>query len=108
MRRPTEKDPKILIALGARLAAAKRTLPPDGYDAFKRREPESFGTRTTRGDWSPTKDQRLIRIYCISALRDNVSKLPDGLEHAARITQARRINASLPDRTRRDQSLEHA
>jgi hypothetical protein len=40
MKRPTEKDPRVLLALGARLGVAKRTLPRDAYDALKRREPE--------------------------------------------------------------------
>jgi hypothetical protein len=39
MRRSAQKDPRVLLALGARLAAAKRTLSPDAYDAFRRREP---------------------------------------------------------------------
>jgi hypothetical protein len=75
MRRLTEKNPKNLIALGARLAEAKQTLPPDGYDAFKRREPE---LRHETKPWKVANDkaQRLIRIASIQALRDNVDKLP--------------------------------
>jgi hypothetical protein len=40
VRRLTEKNPKNLIALGVRLAEAKRTLAPDAYEAFMRRERE--------------------------------------------------------------------
>jgi hypothetical protein len=75
MRRATEKDPKMLIALGAKLAEAKRTLSPEGYDAFKRREPELWH-ETKHGKLVDDKDRRLIRIASIQALRDNVDKLP--------------------------------
>jgi hypothetical protein len=75
VKRPTEKDPKVLIALGARLAEAKRTLSPDAYDAFKRREPE---LRHEAEPWRVAHDkaQRLIKIASLLALRDNVDKLP--------------------------------
>jgi hypothetical protein len=44
MKRPTEKDPRILLALGERLAVAKRTLSPEAYDAGS----ASCGTRPVR------------------------------------------------------------
>lgn len=77
MRKPTEKDPKILIALGDRLAKAKQELPPDGYDAFKRREPE-LQHETKPGRLVVDKDQRLRRLAAMPVIRDNIDKLPRG------------------------------
>lgn len=77
MRRPIEKDPKALIALGERLAKAKRELSPDGYDAFKRREPE-LQHETKPGRLVADKDQRLRRLASMPVIRANIDKLPWG------------------------------
>ena len=75
MRRLAEKNRKILIALGVRLAEAKRTLTPEGYDAFKRRERELLhGTKP--GRFVVDKAKRLIRLASLQVLRDNIDKLP--------------------------------
>jgi hypothetical protein len=75
MKHARLKDPAKLIELGARLAEAKRTLPPVAYAAFVRAEPElpheSRPTKVTRD-----QDQRLIRLWSMSAIRDNVGNLP--------------------------------
>jgi hypothetical protein len=75
VRRRTEKNPKILIALGVRLAEAKRTLSPDGYDAFNRREPELWH-EAKPGQLVADKDQRLIRLASMQVLRDNIDRMP--------------------------------
>jgi hypothetical protein len=108
MRKAAEKNPKALIALGARLAEAKRTLSPDAYDAFRRREPELWH-ETKPGKLVDDKDRRLIRIASMPVLRDHVDKLPaTGWSTLRELPKLGPARASLPHRARRDQSLEHA
>ena len=75
MKRARLKDPAKLIALGARLAEAKRTLSPVAYAAFVRAEPE---LRHEAKPGQPTVDKalRLIRIASLPAIRDNIASLP--------------------------------
>jgi hypothetical protein len=75
VRRLTEKDPKNLIALGVRLAEAKRTLSPDAYDAFIHRERE-LRHEAKPGQLLHDKARRLIRIASMRVLRDNIDRMP--------------------------------
>jgi hypothetical protein len=75
VRRLTEKDSKNLIALGVRLAEAKRTLSPDAYDAFIRRERE-LRHEAKPGQLLHDKARRLIRIASMQVLRDNIDRMP--------------------------------
>jgi hypothetical protein len=75
VRRLTEKNPKNLIALGVRLAEAKRTLSPDAYEAFMRRERE-LRHEAKPGQLLHDKAHRLIRIASMRVFRDYIDNLP--------------------------------
>jgi hypothetical protein len=75
VKRPKEKDPRKLLALGARLAEAKWTLSPVDYEAFKHREPE-LRHETKPGLLTDDKAERSIRLAAMPVIQDNADKLP--------------------------------
>jgi hypothetical protein len=91
MKRLTEKNPAKLIELGRRLAEAKSTLSPVDYLSFKRREPE-LRHEAKPGRLTHDKDQRLIRLWSMSIIRDNVGNLPwvgwGGLRELSKLGEA--------------------
>ena len=75
MKRARLKDPAKLIELGVRLAEAKRTLSAVDYLSFKRRESE-LRHEAKPGQLTRDKDQRLIRLWSMPVIRDNIKNLP--------------------------------
>jgi hypothetical protein len=75
MKRSKEKDPKVLIALGARLAEAKRTLSAADYEAFKYNEPE-LRHEAYPEEVTVDKAERLRRLASMPVIHDNLDKLP--------------------------------
>jgi hypothetical protein len=75
MKRPKEKDPKVLIALGERLIKAKRELSAADYEAFKYNEPE-LRHEARPEEVTVDKAEQLARLASMPAVRDNIDKLP--------------------------------
>jgi hypothetical protein len=75
MKRPREKDPRKLMALAARLAEAKRTLSAVDFEAFKHAEPE-LRHEARPEEVTVDKAERLIRLFSMPVILDNLDKLP--------------------------------
>ena len=75
MKRPKEKNPRALVALGERLIEAKRALSAADYAAFVFNERE---LRHEARPWEVTRDkeQRLRRLASLPVIHDNLDKLP--------------------------------
>jgi hypothetical protein len=75
MMRASEKDPRKLLELGARLAEAERTLSPDGFDAFMGQEQELWH-ETKPGQLLRDKARRLIQLASMPVLWEFSDRLP--------------------------------
>jgi hypothetical protein len=79
MKRPKEKDPKVLIALGVRLLEAKRTLSVVDFEAFMSNEPE-LRHEAYHEEVTVDKAERLMRLASMPVILDNLinCRAPDG------------------------------
>ena len=75
VKRLAEKNPRVLMELGRRLDKARKTLSPEAYDAFKRKEREMYH-ETKHEILVNDKDVRLIAISRSPVLNKYIDNLP--------------------------------